>query len=238
MTKPLQLVVTCEHAGNRVPAAYRALFAGAEKRLASHRGWDPGALPLARALARAFRVPCHAVPWTRLLVEANRSPHHPAFWSDLTRDLAADEKAQILATYWKPHRLAVRATIARALRAGHPVLHISVHSFTPELNGEVRNADVGLLYDPRRADEVGVVRAWQVALAAVDPGLRVRRNYPYRGVADGHTTVLRRAFPAGYAGIELEVNQALLIADPARARHAVVESVRAVVDAARKGERA
>jgi predicted N-formylglutamate amidohydrolase len=237
MIPPLQLVVTCEHAGRRVPAAYRALFAGAEKRLASHRGWDPGALPLARSLARACGVPCHAVPWTRLLVEANRSPHHPAFWSDLTRDLPADERARIVATCWKPHRLAVKASIARALQAGCSVLHVSVHSFTPELDGVVRNADVGLLYDPRRADEVRAVRAWQAALAAVDPGLRVRRNYPYRGVADGHTTALRRDFPAGYAGIELEVNQRLLGADPARVRRAVVASVRAVIGAARNGER-
>ncbi|HMO03629.1 MAG TPA: N-formylglutamate amidohydrolase [Kiritimatiellia bacterium] len=238
MTNPLQLVITCEHAGNRVPATYRALFSGAAQRLASHRGWDPGALPLARALARAFGVPCHAVPWTRLLVEANRSPHHPAFWSDLTRSLPAAERARIVSLYWKPHRLAVRASVARALRAGRAVLHVSVHSFTPELDGAVRNADIGLLYDPRLAFEVRTVRAWQAALAAVDPGLRVRRNYPYRGVADGHTTVLRRVFPDGYAGIELEVNQGLLYAEPARVRRAVVASVRAVMDAARKGERA
>ena len=31
---------------------------------------------------------------------------------------------------------------------GRRVIHISSHSFTPELNGKVRRADVGLLYDP------------------------------------------------------------------------------------------
>jgi hypothetical protein len=36
----------------------------------------------------------------------------------------------------------------------------------------------------------------------------VRRNYPYRGYADGLTTWLRKRYPdPAYAGIELEINQ-------------------------------
>ncbi len=39
----------------------------------------------------------------------------------------------------------------------------------------------------------------------------MRRNYPYLGTADGHTTQARRIFPANaYLGIELELNQRLL----------------------------
>ena len=38
--------------------------------------------------------------------------------------------------------------------------------------------------------------------------LRTRRNYPYRGRADGFVTALRLRHAArDYAGIELEVNQ-------------------------------
>jgi hypothetical protein len=33
----------------------------------------------------------------------------------------------------------------------------------------------------------------------------VRRNYPYKGIADGHVTALRRTFGPRYSGIELEV---------------------------------
>ena len=43
--------------------------------------------------------------------------------------------------------------------------------------------------------------------------LRVRRNYPYRGDADGLTTTLRRRFPwQRYLGIEIEVNQKHVLA--------------------------
>ena len=45
----------------------------------------------------------------------------------------------------------------------------------------------------------------------LDPDLRVRLNYPYRGDSDGLTTWLRRRHPAArYLGIELEINQALV----------------------------
>ena len=46
-------LVTCEHGGNRIPAPYAALFRGHEAILQSHRGYDPGAAALARALAAA-----------------------------------------------------------------------------------------------------------------------------------------------------------------------------------------
>jgi predicted N-formylglutamate amidohydrolase len=84
------------------------------------------------------------------------------------------------------------------------------------LHGELRNADVGLLYDPRRSGEKGLCTRWQKILEELDPKIRVRRNYPYPGVADGLTTWLRRRVSErNYVGVELEVNQALL-ASPRR----------------------
>jgi hypothetical protein len=95
------------------------------------------------------------------------------------------------------------------------------------LDGIVRNADIGLLYDPRRRGEREWCHAWSRALRAADPALRVRSNYPYRGISDGLTTSLRREFSgSSYMGIELEVNQALA-ASPDRAVRARV--TRAIV---------
>ena len=95
------------------------------------------------------------------------------------------------------------------------VLHISSHSFTPRLDGIERRADVGLLYDPRRAGEQRFCLAWKRALESASPGLVVRRNYPYRGSADGLTTHLRRRFAErSYSGIELEVNQKHALGEP------------------------
>jgi predicted N-formylglutamate amidohydrolase len=206
-----QLLLTCEHAGRRIPREYAALFRGRSRALASHRGFDPGALALARALARRLRRPLHAVPWSRLLVDANRSPANPRIWSATTARLPAEERERILARYWRPHRRAVEAAVGAAAARGRRVLHVAVHSFAPLLAGRVRRADVGLLYDPRRAGEKALCARFEQILRELDPTLQVRRNYPYRGAADGLASWLRRRFPERcYLGVELELNQALL----------------------------
>jgi predicted N-formylglutamate amidohydrolase len=203
------VVVTCEHAGNRIPPAWRHLFRSAHARaaLASHRGIDLGAQALARRLARKSGAPLLTTSVSRLLVETNRSEHHPALFSEFTRGLSDDQKHAILARHYTPHRQAVIAALAPGLAAGERVLHLAVHSFTPRLSGKVRRADIGLLYDPSRRAEAGLCNSWLRMLNTLGSGLVIRRNYPYRGVSDGLTTALRQRFGTGYLGIELEVNQ-------------------------------
>jgi predicted N-formylglutamate amidohydrolase len=204
------LLLTCEHAGNRIPRAYAPLFRGADALLATHRGWDPGAHVLARFLAKRLHRPLHAVTWSRLLVEANRAAHNPRIWSRFTRALPKSERAAILARYWWPHRSKVEAAVTEASRSAR-VVHVAVHSFTPQLDGHVRNADVGLLYDSRRPREASLCRRWGDILARVAPDLRVRYNYPYRGNTDGLGTWLRKRHPASrYVGVEIEINQGLV----------------------------
>lgn len=219
------IIVTCEHGGNRVPARYTHLFRGLRRALASHRGFDAGALVMARSLARAFDAPLVASTVTRLLVELNRSPWNRKLFSEATTALPAVERERIVATYYLPYRQDVETRIARAAAMRRRVVHISSHSFAPVLDGRVRNADIGLLYDPARGAEATLAARWQTAFARHAPSLRVRRNYPYAGNADGLTTFLRRRFDAGvYVGFELELNQAI-VAAPAGSWRALRRSV-------------
>ena len=216
MRPPRALLLTCEHGGNRVPRRYAALFAPHRALLATHRGYDLGALDLARALARQLGAPLVAATTTRLLVDLNRSVGHPKLFSAMTQALPRAEREQLLARYYHPHRARVLAHLRdllpeRGRLARCPVIHVAVHSFTPVLDGHVRQAEIGLLYDPRRPAERRFATAWAAALRRAAPELRVRMNYPYRGVSDGLPPACRRLFrPRSYAGFELEVNQALL----------------------------
>src|SRR5205085_5679739 len=79
------VLVTCEHGGNRVPAQFRRWFAGAEKALASHRGFDPGALAMARMLAKCLDAELIFATVSRLVVELNRSSHNPRVFSAFMR---------------------------------------------------------------------------------------------------------------------------------------------------------
>jgi hypothetical protein len=94
----------------------------------------------------------------------------------------------------------------------------------------VRRADVGLLYDPGRRGEVALCARWKASLAVLAPQLRVRRNYPYAGKGDGLTRYLRLRFaPRAYVGIEVEINQAIVLGAGrpfAALRRVLVESLR------------
>lgn len=202
------LVLSCEHGGNGVPPRYRPLFSGAGHVLRSHRAWDPGALVLARELARALEAPLVACTVTRLLADPNRSAHHAGVFSEWTRGLPTDERDALLDLAWRPHRATVEALVGEHVAARRPVVHVSVHSFTPRWKGRTREIDVALLYDPARPRERAFAGEWLAALRARRPGLRLRRNQPYRGSSDGLTTALRARFrPRAYLGIELEVSQ-------------------------------
>jgi predicted N-formylglutamate amidohydrolase len=191
-----------------VPKEHAPLFAGAADVLATHRGFDLGALAVARAFGRRLGVTPFTATTTRLVVDLNRSPGNRNLFSAYTRSLTPAQRGEALAKHYWPYRKAVDDAVAAAVGARETVLHVSAHSFTPVLRGEVRHCDVGFLYDPRREGEVQFVEAWYAALRAAAPDLILRRNYPYSGVSDALVTQLRRRYGSrGYVGMELEVNQ-------------------------------
>jgi len=148
----------------------------------------------------------------------------------VTRGASAETRAQIVKLHYRPYRVQVECLVRQAVARGHRVIHISSHSFTAELDGRVRGADVGLLYHPGRRGETEVCAAWKESLAAFAPELRVRRNYPYAGKGDGLTSHLRlRLAQSDYVGIELEVNQSIVFAAGRRwtaLRRVLIDSLR------------
>ena len=204
-------LVTCEHGGNRIPAPFRSLFAGHAPLLGTHRGYDPGALIMAKDLARALRAPLVTSTISRLLIDLNRSIGHPQLFSAATRGMPSSLRVRIVEQHYLPYRTRVEELVGRSVSRGRRVIHVSSHSFTPVLDGNVRRADVGLLYHPDRSGEVKLCARWKASLATLAPDLRVRRNYPYAGKGDGLTSYLRMRFSsATYVGVELEINQRIV----------------------------
>lgn len=229
----IAFLISCEHGGSRIPSRYRELFLAHQPLLRTHRGSDFGALRMAREMAAAFDAPLFASTVSRLLVDLNRSLRHPALWSEASRAAAPAVREEILRRYYLPYRGKLESTAGQWVAAGRRVIHISCHSFTPELNGEVRNADIGLLYDPSRAAEARLCRLWRDDLAARAPSMRVRMNYPYAGTSDGFTTHLRRQFAGDrYLGIELEINQRHVLAGGAHWQGLRASVIGALGDAA------
>jgi len=210
-------VITCEHGGNKIPKPYSDLFKAHQTLLDSHRGFDPGALIMAKALSTALTAPLVASHVSRLLVDLNRSVGHPHQHSEAIRNEPSEVREQILKHYYQPYRQQAERLVRQTIMAHGQVIHLSSHSFTPELDGNVRNADISLLYDPTRPGEVDLCERWKATLQVCAPDLRVRRNYPYKGNCDGLTAWFRERLPPdAYIGIELEINQKHIIG---RGRH-------------------
>ena len=229
------LVITCEHGGNRVPVPYRHLFLNCDTLLESHRGFDAGALVMAEALAGYFGAPLLFSTISRLVVDLNRSIGHRNLHMEAIRKLPAAIRQQIIELYYHPYRTEAEELVTRGIARRGRVIHISCHSFTNNLNGVVRDADIGLLYDPARPGESALCANWKSALNASVPGLVVRRNFPYKGRDDGFTPALRRRFPSDvYLGIELELNQKNLLS-PARQWKTLRESIITSLDTVLNG---
>jgi predicted N-formylglutamate amidohydrolase len=116
-----------------------------------------------------------------------------------------DERGRRLARFYEPYHAAIDAVLSGCPQA----LLLSVHSFTPELNGAVRTFDVGVLFDGFEA------LAHSLADSIADAGLAVRMNEPYSAL-DG-LIFSARSHGRGYGVpyLEIEINNRLLRTDAA-----------------------
>ena len=206
----MKLMLTCEHASNQLPAAFKK--AVPTEVLKTHRAYDIGAVQVFRKLVRFAKPEFYSEgKFSRLFVDLNRTITNKSAFSEYyealeSRDKAEAEKAKAQATaYWKEYRDNVEKFIVS--NKGAPIVHLGIHSFTPVLNGKVRNTDIGILYDPARPQERAYANIIKDEIKRLYPAMKVRFNYPYKGSSDGLTTTLRKKFGPQYVGIEIEINQ-------------------------------
>lgn len=203
-----RLVLSCEHAGNKVPERYSGVFKRDSPVLETHRGYDIGAHELARTFGEVCGVEPHLHNVTRLLVDLNRSLNSPSLFSEYVRDFEKEDRKELVQRYYHPHRNRVEESIRDYISDGDRVVHLSVHTFTPVLDGVKRKADIGLLYDPSREGEKLFCREWKEAILEALPEISIRYNYPYKGTMDGFSNYLRERYSDSvYVGLEMEVNQ-------------------------------
>lgn len=236
---PWAVLLTCEHASPALPpelvpvfeARHAALCARKSQRqphaplkslanlLASHRAWDPGALPVAKYWAERWQAQLFTGQVSRLVCDLNRTLDNPHLWSAYTNTLPEAQKNALLTQWYLPHWKAVRQAVDLALIPRTRVLHVAVHSFTPVLNGRERLVDMGLLHHPHRPLELALAKNMQRAYAQTPKpqgqALRLYRNAPYYGHTNSLVQFLRTQYaPEQYVGLEIEFNQALLAHGP------------------------
>jgi predicted N-formylglutamate amidohydrolase len=201
----------CDHAGQAIPQALGDLGVD-EAALASHIAWDPGALDLARAMARDLASPLIWQAYSRLVIDCNRDPDHPGSILPMSdgvaipgnRAIAPDAATRRRRAIFDPYHALIGAELdARAARA-IPTLLICVHSFTPVMGGTPRPWEVGVLHGGESPASEGLL-----GLLQRETPLTIGDNEPY--AMDGTDfTAPHHAWARGLDVIELEIRHDLL----------------------------
>ncbi len=207
------IVLACEHATNFIPEEFSSLGLGDEV-LAGHIAWDPGAREVATAMAGLLDAPLVMPTVSRLVYDCNRSIKAKSAIPERSEDtevpgnleLSPSERQARADRFYLPYRKALSETIEGVAAVESAPVLISIHTFTPVYQGEIRDLDIGILHDTDR-------RLADRLLAAIDQEgvLTVRRNMPY-GPSDGVThTLSEHAVPRGLLNAMIEIRNILVV---------------------------
>ncbi|MBK8254705.1 MAG: N-formylglutamate amidohydrolase [Polyangiaceae bacterium] len=206
-----RIVLVCDHASHRLPEAVGTLGIS-QADLVSHIGWDIGAARVARLLSESLNAPLVLSGYSRLVVDCNRPTHVPSAFPETSggvtvpgnQALTVEQKQLRVNTFHTPYHQAIERTLveqAKRLAPVKPIL-LAVHSFTPELLGQKRPWNIGLLYgsDGRLAHRF-------LAKLQRDPLLTVGDNLPYHVSETTDYTIPVHGIQKGILHTALEIRQ-------------------------------
>jgi len=157
-------VLVCDHASNRVPRRLGTL--GLEPvQLADHIGWDPGAAEVARRLSTHLDAPLVLSGYSRLVIDCNRPLCNAESIAEQSagvpvpgnRGLGPRERALRIEALFQPYHHAIASLLDS--RSDRPSLLLSIHSFTPVLNGRPRPWTIGVSFGHDRRLAALMLRA-------------------------------------------------------------------------------
>ena len=201
-----------DHAGSALPACLEDLGLSAADR-ARHIAVDIGTYGLGLALADALDATFVHQTYSRLVIDCNRDPARAdaiPIISDGSRIVGnegldgAARKARTAAIH-SPYHEAIAAQIDHRRSDGRETILLSLHSFTPVLDGFVRPWTVGVLHWLGRTDFA------KAMLSNLKSGERmcVGDNLPYQMDATDYT-LPRHAFSRDLRYAEIEIRQDLI----------------------------
>ena len=219
-----ELVMFCDHAGRAFPKSLGTLGLG-PRELDQHIAWDIGIAGLGRHLARSLDAPFFMTAYSRLVIDCNRHLDDPTSMPQESdripvpgnRGLSPADRRCRQEEIFRPYHTALSREIEGRISAGRIPVVISLHSFTPVMNGFQRPWHVGVLWnrDPRMP--VPLMRR-----LAEEPDLVVGDNEPYSG-RDGHGySIKAHAEALGLAHALLEIRQDLIADESGQERWAAI----------------
>jgi len=200
-------LLVCDHASNRVPLRLGTLGLDAVQ-LADHIGWDPGAADVARRLSGYLDAPLVLSGYSRLVIDCNRPIRSAESIPEQTdgvpvpgnRGLSQDQRESRTDALFRPYHGAIDRLLDS--RPQRPTLLLSIHSFTPILNGRTRPWQIGVSYGHKRE-----FAALLLGALARSGDITIGDNEPYP-IEDGvDYTIPMHGEGRGLPGVMIEIRQ-------------------------------
>lgn len=207
-----EVILVVEHAGRQLPPFVGSLGLDDEA-MSSHIAWDIGAAELSRILSKLLDAPLIMQRYSRLVYDCNRAFEAPDAIVTESDNIAVPGNAGLTAQQRKkrydeiyiPFEAAIEGLLKKRKADGIHAVLVTIHSFTPVFNGQMRHLDLGVLHDAdtRLADAL-------MQQCELENGLSIARNEPY-APADGVThTLVTHGVDNGLLNVMFEVRNDLL----------------------------
>ncbi len=206
------IVLVCDHASRAVPRSLDQLGLPPDA-FDKHIALDLGAGDLTRVLARRLGAPAVLCGYSRLLIECNRYLADPESFRDFSdgypvpanRGLSQEDRDARVREVRSPYHGAIDRALDARRRDGFVPGLVSVHSFTPRLDGFERPWQIGVLWDKDPRFAVPLLEFFNSI-----PGIVVGDNEPYSGRHPADYTIDHHGERLGLPCVSLEIRQDLL----------------------------
>jgi predicted N-formylglutamate amidohydrolase len=206
------VLIVCDHASRYIPVEFGDLGLAGEH-LEDHIAWDIGAGELARALARKLGVTAMLAGVSRLVVDCNRHLDDPTAFPETSdgvpvpgnTGLSPTERQRRADTFYWPYHHAIRDLLCGLEPVRPAPAVISIHSFTPELDGVTRRWHLGALWDKDNRISAPFMEYFDR-----HGGILVGDNEPYSGRHKADFTLDHHAEAEGLPHLGIEIRQDLV----------------------------
>ena len=214
-----------DHAGVAVPAALGDLGLPPEE-LERHIACDIGVAGMGSKLGRALDATFIRQTYSRLVIDCNRGPG----WADsippisdftvieANRNLSAQAASRRRELIFQPYHDAISAALDARFAAGLPTTLISLHSFTPVMQGASRPWTYGVLHQGDSPFSQAVLAQLRQRFGEAVIG----DNQPYSLSSETDYSVPFHAVARGLDYLEIEVRQDLIAEPEGQAQVAAV----------------
>jgi len=201
-----------DHAGRIIPRKLTALGLPASEQQ-RHIAWDIGVAGLGETLAELLGATFIRQRFSRLVIDCNRDPGRPDAIPEISdgaavpgnRGLSPTDRRRRLGEISQPYHAAIAAELDGRNARGQSTTLVSLHSFTPSMNGFDRPWRFGVLH----AEDSAFSRAVLARLRLGFGEALVGDNQPYR-MDDVDFTIPHHAGSRGLDYLELETRQDLI----------------------------